>query len=55
MPRNSINGSVFPGLEQERQSIPHTDRAARVEKNKDQTTKLDENKRKTEESVKRTS
>ena len=27
MPRNSIDGSLFPALEQEGRSVPHPDRA----------------------------
>jgi len=48
MPRNSIEGSAFPSLEQEGQSAAHTDRVSRREKEENQDLKEGENKRKNE-------
>jgi len=48
MPRNSIEGSAFPDLEQEGRSMAHTDRAPRQEKKESQSVKEGENKRKDE-------
>ena len=50
MPRNSIDGSIFPGLEQEGRSIAHTDRTPCGKAREVQRSKLGENKRKSEES-----
>jgi len=54
MPRNSLDGSAFPGLEQEHRSTPHTDRVRGEKKNEMQTEHAGENKpigEKTEESL----
>jgi len=48
MPRNSIEGSVFPSLEQEGRSVAHTDRVSRREKEENQDLKQGENERKSE-------
>jgi len=39
MPRNSIEGSAFPTLEQEGRSVAHTDRVLHREKSKNESTK----------------
>jgi len=49
MPRNSIEGSAFPTLEQEGRSVTHTDRVPRRKKSETETVKQGENKRNKEQ------
>jgi len=48
MPRNSIEGSAFPTLEQEGRSVAHTDRIWRQKKSENKSVKQGENESKKE-------